>query len=94
MKRSVAAAMFVVAALALTGCSSTETTPATDTTTAAATPVNSVCPLSGHEVPADAKTVVYKGQTIAFCCEACVEAWPQESEEARDEMLKGLMASR
>ncbi len=92
MKRSIIAAVVAAGALALTGCSSTETT--TDTTAATATPVNTMCPLSGHEVPADAKTVVYKGQTVAFCCEACVEAWPQETEASRDEMLKNLMASR
>ncbi len=91
MKRSIIAATLFAAACGLTACSSPETT---DTTAATATPINDKCPLSGHDVPADAQTVVYKGQTIAFCCEACVEAWPQESEEARDEMLQNLMASR
>ena len=37
---------------------------------AAGKPVNAKCPVSGKDIDAE-KTVVYKGQTIAFCCGKC-----------------------
>jgi YHS domain-containing protein len=42
-------------------------------------PVNSACPLSGRPVDAT-KTLVVKGQTVAFCCGNC----PKKFDAAKD----------
>jgi nitrous oxide reductase accessory protein NosL len=89
MKRTLIAAALATAALTLTACSSTQEN---EETIAVMGPINTTCPLSGHEVPEDPSTLTYKGHTVAFCCDACVEAWPQETEEAREQMLADMLA--
>ena len=57
------------------------TAPATAPSTQAAVPVNKKCPVSGEDVDPKGKTVVYKGQTIGFCCEDCVEPFKKNPEK-------------
>jgi YHS domain-containing protein len=46
-------------------------------TTTAHKPVNTACPVTG--TPADpAKTVVYAGQLVAFCCDQCKAKFQQD----------------
>ena len=56
------------------------TAPAT-TQAASAKPVNTKCPVSGDPIDAKAKTIVYKGKTIGFCCEDCVEPFQKNPEK-------------
>ncbi|MFG0326332.1 MAG: hypothetical protein ACF8SC_03565 [Phycisphaerales bacterium JB037] len=64
------------------------------TQVAAATPVNTICPIGGHEVPDNTRTVAYKGHTIVFCCDGCVEAWGDEDEAGRDAILAIALAEK
>jgi YHS domain-containing protein len=58
------------------------TAPATaPTTQVSATPVNKKCPVSGDAIDPKGKTVVYKGQTIGFCCDDCVEPFKKNPEK-------------
>jgi YHS domain-containing protein len=57
-----------------------EDTPTTKPADAAAKPVNTKCPVSGEDIDAS-KTIVYKGQTIAFCCPDCEKAFNKDPEK-------------
>ncbi|MEM7755530.1 MAG: hypothetical protein AAF297_07815 [Planctomycetota bacterium] len=83
-------------ALVLPACSSTETADTAQTAELVSTePINTICPLGGHEIPTEgALTTVYEGYTVGFCCEGCAEAWPQETEESRQEMLAAMLEAR
>ena len=61
---------------------------------ATATPVNSICPIGGHEITSDSPTVAWKGQTIAFCCDGCHDAWNSSDNAERDEILKTALAGK
>ncbi len=63
------------------GTATTNSTPATNTATAAASvaaakPANTVCPVSGQPVD-PAQTVVYEGRVVAFCCGDCKAKFQQ-----------------
>jgi YHS domain-containing protein len=58
--------------------------PATQATTKAASKpaiVNKKCPISGDDVDPKGKTVTYKGKTIGFCCDDCVEKFNKDPEK-------------
>ena len=59
------------------GCSHVET-PSAD-----AAPVNSLCPIMGHEIAADGGSTTWNGQTVGFCCEGCLPKWIALSEEEK-----------
>lgn len=96
MRTALIAASLAAVALALPACSSTETADTAQTAELASNePINAICPLGGHEVPAeDAPMTTYKGYTVGFCCEGCAEAWPLETEESREEMLAAMLEAR
>jgi YHS domain-containing protein len=78
------APMILVACIAI-GVASTAYLRAEDTATtkpadAAAKPVNTKCPVSGEDID-PSKTIVYKGQTIAFCCPDCEKAFNKDPEK-------------
>jgi hypothetical protein len=75
----------LLVALALCGCSSTKSTPAAAATKA---PVNTTCPMMGQGVKTNV-TVDYHGQTVAFCCEGCVDEWNALSDAERKQKLAG-----
>lgn len=54
-------------------------------------PVNTVCPIGGHEVNPEIGTVMFQGKEVAFCCEGCLEAWPEMSDDDRSEALASVM---
>ena len=95
--RRVATAFAVSACLILSGglagCSSAprDTDVASEVTT---TPVNVICPIGGHTIPADAQKVVYKGETIAFCCNGCYEAWQDMTPAERNETLATALSGQ
>ncbi len=68
------------------GVASTNLLRAQDAATPPATqpvaekPVNTKCPVSGEDID-PSKTVVYKGQTIAFCCPDCIKAFNKDPEK-------------
>lgn len=56
--------------------------------TGAATPAgNLVCPVSGKEVPADARTVTFKGVAVALCCPGCETKWAAMDDDAKFDFL-------
>lgn len=77
-------ALAVTGAL-LAGCASSSKTDSA--ATASAEPVNTVCPIGGHDVPNNELTAVHKGHVIAFCCEGCAASWALEDEAGKDEIL-------
>ena len=89
MKRSYVISAVVALALCLAGYAIAEDKPATTapaattapTTQAAAVPVNKKCPISGDPVDPKGKTVVYKGKTIGFCCDDCVDSFNKNPEK-------------
>ena len=94
--RTLALVPMIALALALPACSSTQDADIDQTAELASNePINTICPLGGHEVDAENPlTTTYKGYTVAFCCEGCAEAWPQETDESRDEMLAKMLETR
>ncbi|MEM1184330.1 MAG: hypothetical protein AAGI53_04925 [Planctomycetota bacterium] len=92
MRTAITAVSLAALALALASCASAP--KADGARTANFEPINDVCPISGHEVPdIDAPTVTYQGHTIAVCCDACVEAWPNENDEWRQEVLTEMLSA-
>ena len=69
MKNLLCAAAAFLAVSLLSGCA------ATDNNTAAATPVASVCVMSGEALNADSPSVDFQGQKVGFCCEKCLGSW-------------------
>jgi YHS domain-containing protein len=58
------------------------TAPTTKPTAPASAPVsNTKCPVSGDAVDPKAKTAVYQGKTIGFCCDDCVEPFNKNPEK-------------
>jgi YHS domain-containing protein len=41
-------------------------------------PWNKVCPVAGHEVDPEVKTVSYEGKDYGFCCEGCDTKFQKE----------------
>jgi len=94
--RTVVPAVLAAVALALPACSSSPKADADATADlTAGEPINTICPLGGHEVdPDNPLTTTYNGHTVAFCCEGCAEAWPEESDAAKQQMLADMLAAR
>lgn len=63
------------------GCTQTDA-PTTDTT-----PVNSLCPIMGHQIAETGSTTTWKDQTIGFCCKACLPKWDDLSDDEKAAQL-------
>lgn len=83
MKLGMACVLGVAMALSAGGCKSEQKTTAE---APAAMSVNKTCPIGGHKADATT-TVAYKGQTIGFCCEDCVEKFDKMSAAEKDAVL-------
>ncbi len=70
-----------VALMVFNGCSQS------DTSTSVAEPVNTHCPIMGHEVADDGGSTTWNGQTIAFCCEGCLPTWNELSDDDKTSKL-------
>jgi YHS domain-containing protein len=55
--------------------------PATQPATTQPAPVNKLCPITREDVDPKGKTVTYKGKTIGFCCEECIEKFNKNPEK-------------
>ena len=53
---------------------------------ASATPVNKKCPVSGEDVNPKGKTVQYKGKTVGFCCDDCIEMFNKNPDKYADKI--------
>ena len=63
------------------------TKPAASTQpTASATPVNKKCPVTGEDVNPKGKTVQYKGKTVGFCCDDCIEMFNKNPDKYADKI--------
>jgi len=54
--------------------------------TASAAPVNKKCPVSGEDVDPKGKTVQYKGKTVGFCCDDCIEIFNKNPDKYADKI--------
>jgi YHS domain-containing protein len=52
----------------------------------AATPVNKKCPVTGEDVNAKGKTVQYKGKTVGFCCDDCIDLFNKNPDKYADKI--------
>ena len=50
-------------------------------------PVNAMCPISKEPVAASAGTVDHEGQTVGFCCPACIRMFEAWDEPRRDKFV-------
>ena len=48
--------------------------------------VNKKCPISGDDVNPKAKTVVYQGKTVGFCCDDCVALFNKNPDKYADKI--------
>ena len=81
--RTVAAAGMICLAGTFVGCKSGDKNGDAATTQPSMGMINDTCPMmEGHGVNEDV-TVSYKGSTIGFCCEGCVGAWNDLSDEEK-----------
>lgn len=55
---------------------------------AVAAPVNTLCPIMGHEVTDDGGRADFDGQTVGFCCPGCIDKWEALSDEEKTASLK------
>ena len=82
MRWLLACAFLLVSATAISMAQSTPPSTAPTTKPAQPAPVsNTKCPVSNDAVDAKAKTVVYQGKTIGFCCDDCVEPFNKNPEK-------------
>jgi predicted lipoprotein with Yx(FWY)xxD motif len=100
MRTSIAIAMLAAASLALGACGTSKSSKAADDsatmsdTVLTSGPVNTMCPIGGHDVDLAVGTHDYKGHEVAFCCEGCYDAWPAMEAADRDAMLADMLAAR
>jgi YHS domain-containing protein len=47
-------------------------------------PANKKCPVTGEDVDAKGKTVQYKGKTVGFCCDDCIDLFNKNPEKYAD----------
>ena len=70
---------FVVATLALCIAAAPADKPAKKDD-AKSKPINAKCPIQGEDI--DPKvTTTYKGKTVAFCCESCIDDFKKDPEK-------------
>jgi hypothetical protein len=85
---TLAAALVLAGGLGLAGCASTSGKKSASL----GKPVNATCPVGKDPVGPDATLLAsHKGQTVAFCCEGCVEMWATWTDAQRDEALASVM---
>lgn len=48
--------------------------------------VNKKCPISGDDVDPKVKTVNYKGKTVGFCCEECIDKFNKDPDKFAKDM--------
>lgn len=77
MRFGITLVMLLVVVIAVGGCSQSASS------TAVAGPVNTHCPIMGHEVADDGGSTTWNEQTVAFCCEGCLPKWNELSNDDR-----------
>ncbi len=55
--------------------------------------VNSICPMSGLPVAADASVAMYRNAVVGFCCRRCVAPWTLLSDREKREILADIAPS-
>ena len=56
----------------------------------ARTAMNAVCPMQGDEAVDESVTTEFHGQTVAFCCNRCKDAWEGLTDEERAAKLDAI----
>ena len=49
-------------------------------------PVNKKCPVTGEDVNPKGKTVQYKGKTVGFCCDDCIDLFNKNPDKYADKI--------
>jgi YHS domain-containing protein len=65
---------------------STTDKPAAKEPTSKPAIVNKKCPVSGEDVDPKGKTVTYKGKTVGFCCDDCIEKFEKDPDKYAKDM--------
>lgn len=74
VKRSLPALIVVCGVVALAGCKSDGSEPAT-TSGVAMGAINDKCPIMGGDVDPTATMADFDGTKIGFCCDGCINKW-------------------
>jgi YHS domain-containing protein len=53
---------------------------------AAPAPVNKKCPVTGEDINPKGKTVQYKGKTVGFCCDDCIDLFNKNPDKYADKI--------
>lgn len=69
-------------------CCSSEAGAAKEAKIETSKPWNAVCPVMGEEIDPEIKTVEYKGKTIGFCCDKCLEKFNKDPEAYMKKLSK------
>ena len=80
MKLLIAAACLIVSVSVLAGAGSAAADPTTTPTTQPMA-VNKFCPVTQEAVDPKVPTMQYKGLTIGFCCEDCINDFKADPEK-------------
>ncbi|MBS0189920.1 MAG: hypothetical protein U0573_00195 [Phycisphaerales bacterium] len=57
-----------------------------DAKATSAAPINTICPLGGHDVDPTI-TASYQGKTIGFCCQDCKQEFAGRNDQGKAEIL-------
>ena len=83
---SAATCALLAAAPAVADQKPAATQPSSAAASAAPAPVNKKCPVSGDDVDPKGKTVTYKGKTIGFCCNDCIDLFNKNPDKYVDKI--------
>lgn len=88
------AAMVIGAMLVPAGCASRKEAECRQVKPGTVTTVNSYCAVM-HEDPVDPSVApaTWKGQSVGFCCEDCIERWEKKSPAEKDASLQAAIAN-
>ena len=95
MIRQISITVAAAVALSLGACGSTQTAEDdryTSESVAEMKPVNTICPIGQHALPADHPYTMWNGQKVGFCCDSCSEEWSEITDEKRQRYLNEVMA--
>ena len=88
-------AAVIVAPFLLAGCASQQEaeTETAWSEAASAEPINTICPIGGHEPEGEPILVSHNGYTVALCCAGCEMEWAGYTDDERGAIVSQLLAS-
>jgi len=57
-------------------------------------PVNTICPIGGHEITEAGGVHMFEGRVVGFCCEGCYDSWESLSRAERAAKVAAVTPTR